>query len=100
MASTTSPSHALASTNAEQLSTTDDTPYAAIYVESRTGNSADVHTGGPEVTPTAGGHLMKPEGGFWFGPASNIVYRLTQIYAAGANGDIIDTICIKAGAIL
>lgn len=99
MSAISSPSHALSSTNAEQLSTTDDTPCTAIYVESRSGNGADMHIGGPEVTPTTGGHLTKPEGGFWFGPASNTVYRLTQLYSAGASGDVIDTICVRSGAV-
>lgn len=95
MAQISSPSKTLGSTNAEQLSTTDDTPYAVIYVESRQGNG-ESHVGGPEVTATTGGHRMTAGGNFFFGPSPNMSYRLTQIYIAGVNGDTFDTICTKS----
>ena len=93
MAALQSPSHTLASINAEQLSTS-NAAYRAICVTARDGNTTPIQIGGANITATTGGKRLSPGDAFWFGPSS-ITFSLADIYVAGLTiGDVIDTICV------
>lgn len=94
MADLQSPATTIAATNAAQrLSETDATPYAAICLVNRKGNSGSINAGGPQVLNGAGGKQLDQGDDFWFGPAPGLQWRLTEIYVAGTSGDAVDTIC-------
>lgn len=93
-----SPRHTFVTAFAEQLSTTDDTVYAAVCVIWRVGNAGAFHLGGPQVTNTEGGQPIgsdSPSAGFWI----NVPVRLTQLYVAGIIDDVVDLICIPPIAV-
>lgn len=85
-----SPSHALASSNAERFSSSDKTVYAAVAIYNRATNAHNMQVGGPEITNTTGGVTLVPGSGFLFQPAGGV--RLSDIYVAGTSGDVADSI--------
>ena len=93
MADFKSPSHALVGTDAQPLSTTDTTGYAAICVINRKGNSGSMQCGGADITNDTGGKSLDQGDDFWFCIPGRAI-RLTEIYVAGTNGDDVDTICV------
>lgn len=89
-----SPSHQFATTNPEPLSSSDATPYAAICVIARSGNAAGLRFGGDDITSSGGGKSLDAGDAFWIAiPQPGVPVYLTEIFAVGSVGDVVDTIC-------
>lgn len=96
-----SPTYTLQASNAaEALSATDHSPWAAICVIAHEDNTAPVWIGGEDIAEGADftavgdkGKRLNPDEAFWFGPAPNLQWLLTEIKAIGTANDQIKTIC-------
>jgi hypothetical protein len=84
-----SPSHTIASGNAERFSD-DPNTYSAVAIFNRATNAHNMQVGGPEITPTTGGVTIAPNSGYLFQSAGG--NRLSDIYVAGTSGDVADSI--------
>jgi hypothetical protein len=84
-----SPSHTLASSNAEKFST-DTTVYSSIAIFNRATNGHNMQVGGPEITASAGGVTIAPNSGYLFQSTGG--NRLSDIFVAGTSGEVADSI--------
>ena len=98
------PSHTFATTDAEPLSSTDDTPYVAVFLVIEPTNAASCEFGTTPPTSNAEGDgdiTLSPAGlaNFWIAIPGQPV-KLTNLYAAGAIGDSIRILPFRATAIM